>query len=272
MQKLITYLVLLLLLASCEEQSDWELQKGTDEYIVVVDGIITNEVKSQRITLSKPVTSLNAKPAAVSGATILVSSNQLNYTFREDPEKPGTYVSDKAFAGIRNRTYTLVVTYGTKVYTSKAVLEPPAEFIFLKYTQVEGNRYVITTVSNPYNPQRPAMYEILLDWSAVPGFQDQHPDSCKAKLYYYTLPTIDVSQVLAPTLEKVTFPKGTLITERRYSLSDEHAAYFRALLLETTWSGGFFNTASANVPTNLSPGALGFFGACGVVEKKETVK
>ena len=116
------------------------------------------------------------------------------------------------------------------------------------------------------------MYEILLDWSAVPGFEQQNPDSCKAVLYYYTLPTIEVSQVLAPTLEKVTFPKGTLITERRYSLTDEHAAYFRALLLETTWSGGFFNTASANVPTNLSTGALGFFGACGVTEKTEMVK
>jgi Domain of unknown function (DUF4249) len=271
MQKLITYLLLLFLLASCEEQSDWDLDTAADDYFVV-DAIITNEIKFQRITLTKPVTTLNAKPAAVSGATILVSSNQLSYTFHEDMAQPGTYVSDKAFAGIRNRTYSLVVNHGTRVYTSKAVLEPPAEFIFLKYRQIEGNKYVITTVSNPYNPQRPAMYEIMLDWSAVPGFLDQNPDSCRATLYYYTLPTIDVSQVLAPTLEKVTFPKGTRIIERRYSLTDEHAAYFRALLLETTWSGGFFNTASANVPTNLSTGALGFFGACGVVEKQETVK
>ena len=271
MQKLITYLFLLLFLASCEEQSDWDLQPASGDFIIV-DGIITNELKTQSIILSKPVAELNARPAFVSGATILVSTNQVNYTFHEDTAQPGRYVSDKVFAGLRNRTYSLVINYGTKVYTSKAVLDPPAEFVFLKYRQTEGNNYVLTAVSNPYNPKRPAMYEILLDWSAVPGFEQQNPDSCKAKLYYYTLPTIDVSQVLAPTLEKVTFPKGTLITERRYSLTDEHAAYIRALLLETTWSGGFFNTASANVPTNLSTGALGFFGACGVTEKTELVK
>jgi len=271
MQKLITYLLLLLFLASCEEQSDWDLKPANDDYIIV-DGIITSELKTQVITLTKPVAELNAQPAAISGATILVSSNQGNYTFHEDAVQPGRYVSDKAFAGLRNRTYSLVINYGTKVYTSKAVLEPPAEFVFLKYRKTDGNNYAITAVSNPYNPQRPAMYEILLDWSAAPGFEQLNPDSCKAKLFYYTLPTIDVSQVLAPTLEKVTFPKGTLITERRYSLTDEHAAYFRALLLETTWAGGFFNTASANLPTNLSTGALGFFGACGVTEKTEVVK
>ncbi len=271
MQKLITYLLLLFVLASCEEQSDWDLQPAKGDFIIV-DGIITNELKTQSIILSKPVAELNATPAFISGATILVSSNQVNYTFHEDAAQPGRYISDKAFAGIRNKTYSLVINYGTKVYTSKAILEPPAEFVFLKYRKTDNKNYAITAVSNPYNPQRPAMYEILLDWSAAPGFEQQNPDSCKAKLYYYTLPTIDVSQVLAPTLEKVTFPKGTTITERRYSLTDEHAAYFRALLLETTWSGGFFNTSAANVPTNLSTGALGFFGACGVTEKTEMVK
>jgi hypothetical protein len=116
------------------------------------------------------------------------------------------------------------------------------------------------------------MYEILLDWANAPGFENSNADSCKAKLYYYTLPTLDVSEVFAPTLEAVSFPKGTILTERKYSLTDEHAAFIRALLLETTWSGGYFNTASANVPTNLSKGAVGFFGACGVAEKVEVVK
>lgn len=116
------------------------------------------------------------------------------------------------------------------------------------------------------------MYEVLLDWSSAPGYENENPDSCKIKLYYYTLPTLDVSEVFAPDFEKVSFPSHTIITERRYSLTDEHAAFLRALLLETTWQGGFFNTANSNIPTNLSEGAKGFFGACGVVEKTETVK
>jgi hypothetical protein len=271
MQKLLTYLFLILILASCEKQSDWNLQKADNDFIIV-DGVITNELKVQSITLSKPVVQLNEKPQPVSKATVLVSSNLASYSFHENPLQPGTYLSDKEFTGIRNRTYSLLITSGTKVYTSKTVLAPPADFVFLKYRRIDENKYQITTVSLLYNPDKAALYEILLDWSSVAGYTNQNPDSCKAKLYYYTLPTLDVSEVFAPAIEKVTFPTGTMITERRYSLTDDHAAFIRASLLETTWQGGLFNTASANVPTNMSEGALGFFGACGVTEKTELVK
>jgi hypothetical protein len=271
MLKLFIYVILLLFLASCEEQSDWNLQTAGNDFIVV-DGIVTNELKIQSITLSKPVAKLNEKPEPVRSATVLISSNLANYSFHENPAQPGTYLSDKEFTGIRNRTYSLNITSDTKVYTSKAVLAPSADFVFLKHKKIAVNKYQITTVSLFYNPDKAAFYEIFLDWSTAAGYTNQNPDSCKAKLFYYTLPTLDVSEVFAPAIEKVTFPAGTVITERRYSLTDEHASFIRALLLETTWQGGLFNTASANVPTNMSEGAFGYFGACGVTEKTETVK
>ncbi len=272
MRKLLKYMTMILLLTSCEEQKDWDLQVNSNDQ-VVVDGIITNELKVQRLSLSMPVISLNEKPRPVSGATVLVSSNQQVYSFHEDLLLPGMYLSDKAFIGLKNRTYSLLLTSGSSVFTAKTNLEPAMEFIFLRYTKSENKKdFRITAVASQYNPHKPAMYEILLDWSEAPGYASANPDSCKAKLFYYTLPTLDVSEVLAPALEKLTFPAGTLITERRYSLTDEHAAFIRAVLLETTWQGGYFNTASSNVPTNLSAGAIGFFGACGVIEKQEIVK
>jgi hypothetical protein len=225
------------------------------------------------ITLSKPVAGVNEHPQPVRGATVLVSSNQLTHTFHEAPTQPGTYLSDKAFTGVRNKTYSLLVTSGNKVYSAKAVLASPEEFVVVKYEKdIIDNKYRFSKVPVTYNPLKLAMYELQLDWSSVPGYQNENPDSCRAKLFYYTLPTIDVSEVFAPGIENVTFPSGTVITERRYSLTDEHAAFIRAILLETTWQGGYFNTAPANVPTNLSQGASGFFGACGVVEKSEIVK
>lgn len=273
MQKLLLYLLMILMFASCEEQTDWELQSAANDFIVV-DGIITNELKVQTITITKPVNSLNQQPLPLSSATMLVSSNQLSYAFHEDVSRPGTYLSDKAFIGLKNKTYSLLITSGNKVYSSKAVLAPPVlDFVFIKYQKNDDNSmYRFTRVPIAYSPVLAAMYEIRLDWSAAPGYENENPDSCRAKLFYYTLPTMDVSEVFAPTIEKINFPYGTIITERRYSLTDEHAAFIRALLLETTWQGGYFNTASANIPTNLSEGALGFFGACGVVEKVEVVK
>jgi hypothetical protein len=273
MKILLKYLLMILLLASCEKQTDWPLQPGEQDFIVV-DGIITNELKTQTIIISKPVANLNEHPQPVSGAIILVSSNQSVYSFHEDPSIPGTYLSDNEFSGIRNKTYSLLITSGSNVYSAKAVLAPPAVIRnFLRY-QKNGNenKYHITWVADPYNSEKAAMYEILIDWSKVTGYETINPDSCKAKLFYYTLPTLDVSEVFAPGSEKITFPPGAVITERKYSLTDEHAAFLRALLLETTWQGGFFNTAAANVPTNLSDGAEGFFGACGITEMKEIAK
>lgn len=272
MKKLLTYLCVLLLLVSCEEQTDRDLHPANNEFIVV-DGIITNELKVQTVTIMKPVTMLNELPQPVSGATVLVSSNLLTYTFHEDTLHPGTYLSDRAFIGIRNETYSLLITSGNRNYSSKAVLQAPADFKFADYQKdADDNKYRFSKVPFPYNPLLSAMYEIQLDWSKAPGYEHQNPDSCRAKLLYYTLPTLDVSELFAPNFEKVSFPSGTVITERRYSLTPEHAAFLRAVLLETTWQGGYFNTASSNIPTNLSAGAMGFFGACGVFEKKETAK
>jgi hypothetical protein len=273
MKKIVTYLLLLFLLASCEEQTDWDLHSVNYDFIVV-DAIITNELKVQTITITRPVIRINEKPQPVSGATILVSTDLLSHTFTEDPLHAGIYKSDEPFIGLRNKTYSLLITLDNKVFSSKAILAPPVEnFNFPGYQKSENDtKYHFTKVPVPYFPTLPAMYELQLDWSKAPGYETENPDSCKAKLYYYTLPTIDVSEVFAPGIENVEFPAGTVITDRRYSLTDEHAAFLRALLLETTWQGGYFNTASANIPTNLSEGAVGFFGACGVADMKETVK
>ena len=78
------------------------------------------------------------------------------------------------------------------------------------------------------------------------------------------MPTIDVSQVFAPENEKIYFPKGSIIWIRKYALSNEYAEYLRAVLLETKWRGGFLDSQPANVPSNFSNGALGFFSVCAV--------
>jgi len=274
MKKIFSILLLIVLLASCEDKSDWDIKTASNDY-VVVDAIITSEFKFQTIVLSKPVKTINGKPEPVSGATVIISSSQQVYNFHENPAQAGNYISDIEFAGIRNRTYSVSITAGNKVFSAKAVLEPPAlltDLAGIPYQQVNDSMYRLTKSPNNYNPAKPAMFEIVLDWSKVSGYQNEDSASCRVKLFFYSLPTIDVSEVFAPLLEKVWFPKATVITQRRYSLTDEHAAFLRAMLLETTWTGGYFDTAPANVPTNMSDGALGFFGACGVVEKQEIVK
>lgn len=273
MRRILHYLIIALVLAGCEAETDWPLQMGSHNFIVV-DGIITNENKIQIVRLSKPVDNLNDIPAPVTGATVIVSLQDSVFNFHESPKNPGTYVSNTEFAGQKNKIHSLFITVGGNVYSAKANMETGILFAPVSYTaNKETKLYHITKVyNNEFNPNRPAMFEILLNWSKVPGFQNADPEACKARLLYYILPTLDVSQVFAPAIEQVNFPAGTTIVENRYSLTAEHAEFIRELLSETTWQGGLFNSAAANIPTNLSPGAVGFFGASAVTSRTEIAR
>jgi len=266
LNRLLGILIFLILIVSCEKEVNYNFE-NTNLALIVVDGIITSEFKRQIIKLTYPVSQLNEKPKAVSGATIIVSSDDSVYFFKEDVVGSGVYMSVNPFAGKVNKVYSLQIFYNGNEYSSKAFLPEGQLFSPLKYAKNTNNDlYHIEWIANSYSNVNFAMWEILIDWSHLPEYQNFNPDSCRKKLYYYTLPSIDVNQIIAPAKEKISFPAGSIITERRYSLTFEHANYLRALLLETTWQGGFFDVERSNVPTNLSKGAIGFFGASYVNE------
>lgn len=264
------YVLLAILISSCEKLSDIRFDNEALNF-VVVDAVITDELKNQVVSLSYPIQNLNDPARPVTGATVLISNEDSLYVLNETPINSGKYFS-KTFSAKAGKNYTLKVIKGANIYTAKAAMVQGMDFIALRYVRNgAANMYRIVWVSNPYNPNRPAMYEILLDWSQVPGYQNVNPESCKVRMMAYTLPTLDVSEVFSPSKEKILFPLGTKIVERRYSLTNEHAEFLREMLMETDWQGGFFNTAPANVTTNISAGAAGYFGVCAVTEKQITV-
>jgi hypothetical protein len=270
MTRILTILVLFLALSACEKQTDWSLQESK-LHAVVVDGIITDEVRTQSLRLTYSTDTLNEVPLPVVGAQVIVSSNGNIYQFHESIADPGNYKSDSQFAGLPGQEYSLLVTDSNQVYSAKARMGSGIgnSFTFTYVRNTSTNLFQFNSGPDAYTTLTPAMYELILDWSNVPGYQDADPDSTHARLYYYALTTLDVSELFAPAKEKISFPAGTLIIERRYFLTNEYAAYIRALLLETTWQGGYFSSATANMPTNLSNGAMGYFAASQVTTQIE---
>jgi hypothetical protein len=254
--------------SSCEKKTEWTLDEQ-QTHPVVVDGIITDELKTQSIRIMFAIDTLNEIPVPVAGAEVIVSGNGNVYHFHEQSGQSGNYLSDMQFAGVAGQQYSLLVTVSKKVYSAKASMDAElSTFDPAKYAYDPSDSLLqFYWVTDPYSLSSPAMYELLLDWSKVPDYLSADSTETHAKLQYYSLPTLDVSEIFAPAMKKIKFPKGTVIVERKYSLTKEYAAYLRALLLETTWQGGLFTTTSANVPTNLSSGALGYFAACSVTEK-----
>ena len=272
MKKWILPALCLFILQGCVKETAFA-PSGELPAVMVVNALITDEMKTQRIFLSRPVRQMNESPPPFSGASVLISNEDSTWSLREDPSQPGCYLTPPWFVARQQRSYTLVIARNDTVWSAKSAILPGKPFTELRYRKESSTgRYCIYQVADAFNSTEAAMWEVLIDWSSVPGYEGEDSLATHARLIYYTLPTLDVSEVFAPVMQTTWFPAGSLITERRYSLTTEHAAWFREVLLETNWTGGLFPIAPANVSTNLSPGAIGFFGACGVFEISLTVQ
>ena len=256
--------VLIILLSGCIKEAKWEIT-AQDQNLLIANAIITDEIGSQAVTLSFPVSNLNDPPIPVTGANVLITEQDSIYQLTEQPANSGVYLTSVNFLARPGKTYTLQIYNGNRFYTAKAAMVPGFTFNPFLYSRNTGDSlYSIDYVASVFSTENPAMWEILLDWSKVPGYEGQDSLKCNARLLFYTLPTLDVSEIFAPEIEKISFPAGTSVTERRYSLSPNYAEFVREMLLETNWQGGIFNSAPANVTSNLSKGAAGFFTACSV--------
>ncbi len=271
MKRIVLYIMVLLSFSGCEKKTNWPL-KSQASNLIVVDGIITGESKYQSITLTFPVKELNAKPDPVTGATILISDEDSVYHMTEQPARSGVYRSIIKFRAREGKNYSLLIFYGDSVISAKSSMVAGSVFNFLVYLKNEDSElYHISWVASSFSTEPPAMWEVLLDWSKVPGYQQSDSTKCKARLLFYTLSTLDVSEIFAPSVEVVSFPAGTTINETRYSLTPEYAEFIREVLLETQWQGSLFNSIPADVPTNLSAGGAGFFAVCGVYSISQIV-
>ena len=262
---------LVFFLHGCVKETPWTL-KGDLPGKLIVDAIITDEVKAHGIKLTFPVSALNQQPKPATGAGVLISNEDSTWQLTENPSNSGIYYTPSSFYARLQKNYTLLISLDGAVYTAKTTMTGGSYFKELQYAKNEDNNlYYIDWVANAFSAEKAAMWELLIDWSMVQGYK--HLDSLQnhARILFYTLPTLDVSEVFAPMMQSVYFPAGTIISERRYSLTGEHAEFIRELLLETNWTGGLFTVASANVGTNLSEGAFGYFGACAVNELSVTV-
>ena len=258
-------LLFVIVFTSCEEKIEWQLETENVNTIVV-DGIITNEVKYQQIRLTKPFTSQNDQPIAVSGASVKILVDNIQVHFFESPENPGYYLSEIPAATSVNKTYELQIQNEEKEYTAKTYMIPvipsgPPIWIY----NSNKDLYSISWQAGQYSQFEQAMYEADITWTHL--LDSAYTDSIStAKLMFYTFKTIDVSYVIFPQdKEEVYFPQYSIAVVKKYSLTDEYASFLRALLAETEWQGSLFEDARGNLPGNISNGGLGYFGACSVI-------
>jgi len=261
------WLFFIFFLSSCEKAFDWKYQNENSK-ILVVEGIITNENKIQTVNLSWVRANPNDPDIPITNATVNVKMAGVTYPFKHDSLNPGNYKSQQTFIGVVDATVSIEIIVDGATYTGFDKMIPVTASQRIKFKQVSATDtlYEVTAVASTLSSTEQAMWEINIDWSSLPAYQNKPPDSCKTRLYYYDLKTIDVSEVFAPAKQTLEFPKGATVTQTKYSLSPEHAEFRRSMLLETEWRGGIFDVSPGTVYTNIKGGAVGFFGASSVIK------
>lgn len=114
--------IALLLSISCT--SPYEFEEETNEDILIVDGMITNQLKKHQIRLSRSYP-FETDPLPEKGATVeVVSSNGTTYSFIEKGDF--LYEASMAFRAIEGQEYrVLITTRDGKTITSTPMELPP---------------------------------------------------------------------------------------------------------------------------------------------------
>ncbi|MBQ5402899.1 MAG: DUF4249 family protein [Bacteroidales bacterium] len=237
---IISTVLIVFCISSCVHEFPFsidEIQKNT----VVVEGEITNEFINHTVYLSMLSDYQDTARIALRGAKVAVTSGDSTYLYKETSD--GIYTSTDKFAGITGNLYSLHVEIRGAVLSAQTTMLPVTPPDKITYN-IFPDKMSVNTVAEPYVLENPAKYVLKLSWA-------ENNAQKNATLYYYSLTTVDISQLFAPKIQETFFPRGTQIIERKYSIDKDYEKYLRSLLAETLWSGGYFDEAHGNLHTNI---------------------
>lgn len=289
-------LILLITLAfACVEVVELE-QESKVSNAVVVEGGITTEAKAHVVKLSSTHSAVGKElPKPIEGAVLSISSDEVNYDLSEIA--PGIYATDSSAQAEVGKKYTLHISVDGKSYeaTDSVVkildqLPVPIEPLnSISNPQIDQTQYFQFYFRDNFGAAAPFNYQVQTtisedvasyypaDWTMPQWVKNrlEKGNLIVADSSYYINPALEPPAVLAYGQTNFTqLLYGSKVIEKFYSVSEQHYKFIRAMLSETDWKSlGPFGYVEANVPTNLTNGAFGFFYASDVqVIEQEILK
>jgi len=260
-------------ISSCTEPIDIEL--GNSFARLIVFGEISTDTTVHSVRLTRTADYFyNKPPEAVSGAEIMISDGESEIVLIESNDSPGTYETSPLFYGIPGKKYTLSINLvdidkdGTmESYQASSVLpylgvldsihlnyavypfftgseillyaQDPAETVDYYLFKLKKNG-VLQTDSIP---EIIAQNDLLFNGSYTNGISVQYLDDFKPGEKVYA---------------------GDTVVFEMYGISKDYFNFIIEAQTELRGSNPMFSGPPANVSTNLSNDALGFFAAVNI--------
>ena len=257
---------------ACTEALDVDLNEGENNRLVVA-GEITNEPGPYSVRFTRSTSYFYNRPApAELGAIVTISDGEQTFILSDD-DNDGTYWTDSAARGIPGRTYTLNIklTNGEE-YEAVDHMPIPNRFdtIYYEYTNEE---YGLTLPEYHY-----FFYASFTEQKGVDDcymFYVYFNDSC------YNSNFEDVKWAYAGSIydgcgvfeniqicdaNEDSIPKKPEARFDLFSISPEYRQFIKDMSDETFGNATILQGPPANIYTNVSNGALGFFSAKSTTE------
>ena len=265
----ITFL-LILISNSCSEIIEMDLNvEGNNR--LVVEASITTEQKSQIVKLSRSNEYFSDQVATKETGAIVSIKDENNIFVLTDNNNDGTYITDANVKGVAGNMYRLDIELenGEK-YFAEDFLKPISPMDSLKYEYKKSDRpfsekyfyYIYLYTQEPGETEDYYQWELFID-----GVHDSDTlrdktfvsDEMVNGVYISDWPVYEISE------EKIV-ADASIVKIQMLSISKEAYNFKIALMMETDYSASGLNGPPANIPSNVSNGALGFFSASDVVE------
>jgi hypothetical protein len=253
-------------LSSCKEQIEIEMKDANP--LLVVEGEVSTELDSSYVKLSLTTNYYNAESAPIiKTATVSVNGVPFNFVPSQNLYRPAS-----GYIGKTDSIYNLLVQYDNRTYSAKTTLERMfrIDSFFQTWKEKEGfldAGYSVSYAGFDDRPQKKYTYFIN-------GYFDT----------IVQRDSMDKSPVLFDNSQTpVNKPYVFEIPFARFNSGDEYIAIFRSVDKNmndflSTYSEqdpnipGPFQTPPANLPTNITGGAVGYFTAYDVKRWRYKVK
>ena len=269
-------LLFALLATACVREVDLEDVNGPPSGRLVVEGYFTSETKSHLVRLTRTGPAIvTGPPAPVPGAAVTITDGERLFALDEKPAGSGLYFTADTVQGTVGKTYTLTITVDGRTYTAADRMEPVAPFSERDLILLPG-QYLF------YHPERGYTLEVPTARFGFPAAVQQtvgfvNPQLARDRgvnVYtsFYHFPGVEPNGLIPRTAAPLRFQRGDTLFQNRASMSEAYQRFSRAMLIQAEYFGGVLGTVPADVPTNVSGGAVGFFVASAVVSRRFRVR
>ena len=246
------------LLSGCYKEIDIELEDGDRR--LIVEAWFTTEQKVHEVKLTQSSSYFANEPAPlVSGANVTITGGGDTFVFSE--VSPGLYQSAPTAQAKYRTNYTMTIDYNGEIYEASDYCDTVPEIDFMALDTAYDNQgnftgyniLIWTKELDGYGHYY--AWRVLVNGTYVTDTLSQleynSDEYLGDGLYFPEWPIDFVSEVAS----------GDIVRLEQHNLSKQTYDAFIAIMSETDWRGGIFDSPPANVPSNFNNDALGLFVA-----------